>query len=202
MKTFRNYPVFTLFCLSACCWFGCAAPYHFIEPQLVNFSTASADTLANRRGEIAWRYHVLADAGNRKYAKKEARSGISLLAVRVRNGSADTVFFPESVLMFAGRDTLQPLTMEAAGEALRQTTAEDGGQGVVEVEVDAPLANLAVDIFNIATQEKANLRFVKELQEFYLVPSYVAPGQTVAGLLALPVKALTPLRFAEHEDAN
>ncbi|MEZ4932580.1 MAG: hypothetical protein R2788_10730 [Saprospiraceae bacterium] len=184
------FPLIALLVLTSC-----ASNYHLTEPLTLSFD--QPQDVQNGQAKISYRYNVLKEAGNRKYAKKEKQSGVSLLALRIENVGTDTLFFPGDFYVMAGRDSLYLLTSDEAGEALRQTTAEDSGNGAVEV--DAPLLNATKDIFNAATQVKANLRFAKELEEFYLFPCLVAPGVSRVGLQAMEVTAGKPLTFGLYK---
>lgn len=173
---------------------GCAAHYHYIEPANVRFEETAA-TLAGDQIEVAYRYDVLREAGNRRYARKERQSGIALLALRIQNHGPDTLFLPDDFLVTTGPETLYLLPLEEAAETLSQTTAEEAGSGAVEVEVPSGLA-VTRDIFNAFTQVKANIRLAKEMEEHYLLPGALPPGCTVTGLLALPVASGAPLKFS------
>lgn len=171
---------------------SCASNYHFINPPSVEMKT-SATISPPASCQIHYRYQVLKEAGNKKYAKKERQSGVSLLAVRIENTGLDTLFFPEHFQVHTDKDTVQILSLAKTGEALRQTTAEDSGNG--SVEVDAPAMMAVRDVFNATTQAKANLRFVQELRGNYLASVKIIPGEKRIGLLGLEVPAGTPLYF-------
>ena len=173
---------------------GCATKYNLIEPLTLDFGAPPA-TLADSDVEIAWRYDVLNNAGNRSYAQKELRNRVSLLAVLIKNPSADTLYFPENFLILSKMDTLSVLTMEESYYALCQDVVEKPMGENGGFELDAPWINFFGGAYNLVTEVKANTRFVKELNTYYLLPSVIAPRETVVGLIGLPVKQGTPLRF-------
>ncbi len=173
---------------------SCASKYRFIKPLSVQFDTAP-DTLASEQVKIAARYHVLKKAHNRKYARKEKRNKLSLLAIRIENDGQDTLYFPEDFYVMAEKDTLYMLNKVEAYDALHQTRSEENS----ELLVDEGWGTFFVDlvwVVAIGSKEfKANEHFADELDEFYLLPCFVAPGVSTVGLLALEVKKGTPLRF-------
>ncbi len=171
---------------------GCAAKYRPIEPLTVKFDDR-ADSLANGDILVSWEYDVLKNAGNKKNARKERRHEVSLLAVRVSNFTGDTLFLPENLSVISEKDTLEMLFSDDAYDELRQTIADNSFEG--DNYDEGWLIALGIDFYNTAVQTKANLRFAKELDKFYLTPCFVAPGKTTIGLLALPVKKKKPLRF-------
>ena len=123
---------------------GCAASYRPIEPATVSFDQFQ-DNLGGGQAEIAWRYNVLKEAGNRHHARKERQHGVSLLALRFTNNSQGTAL----------------------------------GSG----------------LFKINKQVRDNLRLARDLDAHYLQGRQVAPGNSVTGLLALPVAPGTGLKF-------
>jgi hypothetical protein len=174
------------FCVS------CASRYRLIQPFTVDFID-SIDSIQDQQVTIAYRYHVLKDSGNKKYVRKEYDNQVSLLAVRINNDGPDTLFFPENFLVKTKLDTLSMLHMEEAYELLCQTIVEDNDyevEGLIEL-----LISLPIEINNMIVQPKANKNFNTELEEYYLLPCYIAPGVSMIGLLALDVEKDTPLWF-------
>ncbi len=171
---------------------GCGASYQTIEPATVPFDQFQGDP-GGGRAAIAWRYNVLKEAGNRYQARKERQRGVSLLALNIVNNSPGMLLFPEDVWIIAGADTLEPLTIQQVDEALRRTTAEDE-PGVVEVDA-GPLMALGSGLFKINKQVRDNLRLARELDAHYLQGRRISPGNSVSGLLALPVAPGTGLKF-------
>lgn len=171
---------------------SCASNYHFINPPSLEL-TNSPEKLDNGRVEIGARYHVLKDAGNRRYAQNEMKSRVSLLAVRIENNSTDTLYLPNNIYVEAQKTPLYMLRKEEAYEAIRQDIVErSSGKGRPFGEW---VFHLPRAISNGIFQTKANMRFLEELDEFYLLPCYIAPGMSIVGLLVLEVNQDTPLRF-------
>lgn len=175
---------------------SCASKYRNLEPTTLKFDQLP-DTLKTGNVAFSWKYDVLGSARNRKYARKERWHNVRLLAVRVVNLSADTLFLPENLVVFSEKDTLRMLSADDAYAELRQNIADEplasGGS------VGDWLIEIIIDWRNQRVQKKANGRFSDELDQFYLTPSFVAPGKTTVGLLALPMKKKKPLRFDLRE---
>lgn len=170
---------------------ACVAPYRPIDPLTLEYE-ASPDTLANSPVKVTYQYHVLQEAGNKKYARNERESRVSLLGVLIDNQSADTLLFPENFLIMAGADTLYPLYLDEADEALSRYHQYDPGTAGFWEWL---FIYLIPEISLSAGEAKANKAFRKELDQYYLVFSTIAPGTTVSGLLALPVEKNTLLNF-------
>lgn len=193
-KTLRcmKNSLFCLLLLSSLLW-SCASNYYTIQPETIRFD-ASRDTLVGGELAIAWQYEVLKAAGNRRYARKERQQGVSLLALRLANQGAETLAFTETVEIFAGAEQLWPLSVEEAAKVFVQRTREPG-EGAVEVEGAEGIV-MAASLFNMAKGLNANIRFVKELDAYYLAGRDIPPGSTITGLLALPVRPGTAFSFS------
>jgi len=188
---------------------GCATQYRHVEPHTMEYS-AMPDTLHSCNVEITYRYDILANASNKKYARKEKKEGISLIAVRIANNGNDTLFIPDDILIEARDNWVFPLDMNEAIDVFIQdhpAALDELMGGAVEVGgvfvpggwgFLVPLATSIPSTINSSIEAKANDRFIKEMQDYYLVFSNVPPGATVSGLLALPVELFTPLTFSKN----
>jgi len=167
------------------------------------------DTLHSCKVEITYRYNILANASNKKYARMEKREGVSLLAVRIANYGNDTLFIPDDILIESRNNSVFPLDMDEAIDVFIQdhpavldelggVAIEAGGALIPSWGFLLPLATSIPSIINSSVEARANDRFIKEMLDYYLVYSNVPPGSTVSGLLALPVEPNTPLNFTRN----
>ncbi|WP_020534500.1 hypothetical protein [Lewinella cohaerens] len=199
----RNFGYFCIL-ITLCCA-SCAARYHPIQPETVAFITLP-DSLAKQEVTFAYRYHVLKDAGNRKYAKKEKRHGISLLALRIVNDRPDTLLFPEDFYVLGpnGGDSLNILWADMVYDRLLQDKYQKKGNYEVPLGRgfgDAMINNMGLSVKR-STEKKANELFSQELDDFYLVPCYIAPGVSMVGLVGINVERDTYLRFGVKENGH
>lgn len=181
-------------------WTGCAASYHPIQPQTVEFA-ALPDSLAKQEVTFAYRYHVLKDAGNRKYAKKEKTHGISLLALQIVNDGPDTLWFPQDFYALGPSGQVNILWADMVYDRLLQDKYQR--KAGLEVPIgrgfgDAVVNNAGLGIKR-SIEKSANEKFSQELDDFYLAPCYIAPGVTMIGLVALKVEPDTYLRFGVNQ---
>ena len=189
-----------LFIVLALGWAGCAASYHPIQPDTLAFA-ALPDSLAQLPVNFAFRYHVLKDAGNRKYAKKEKRHGISLLALRIVNDGPDTLSFPQDFYVLGPSGQVNILWADMVYDRLLQDKFQQ--KAGLEVPIgrgfgDAVVNNAGLGIKR-SIERSANEKFGQELGSFYLAPCYIAPGVTMVGLVGLKVEKDTYLRFGVKE---
>ena len=200
---------FVLFCLFILIYLfspGCATQYRHVEPQSIKYYN-EPDYTHNGEVEVTYRYNILENARNKKYARMEQRSGVCLLAVRIANFGNDTLFIPDDLIIESRNYNVFPLDMdEAINVFIQDSPVLDGVSSAGNIQIDAgwgwvvPLAASIPGAINNAVEQRANDRFIKEMLDYYLVYSNVPPGETVSGLLALPVKSNTPLKFEKRRD--
>ena len=195
---------FCLFLLSVLLLGGCASQYRHVEPHSMKYHNKPY-YLYNGEVEVTYRYNILEKAKNKKYARMEKRSGISLLAVRIANFGNDTLFIPDDLLIEGRDNCVFPLEMNEAIEVFIQDNPvmdEVGSLANVQVNTGwgwvVPIAVSIPGLINNSIEEKANERFIKEMEDYYLIYSNVPPGETVSGLIALPVAPNTPLDFSKR----
>jgi hypothetical protein len=201
-----KFPSFCLLLLFTV-FMGCATQYRHIQPNYMEYS-AVPDILDNGNIEITYRYNVLRGANNEKYARMGKKEGICLLAVRITNNGNDTLYFPNDILIESRDGYVFPLEMEDAIDVFIQDHSpvldELGGATAYVVTINTgwgfivPLAASIPSLINSSVEAKANDHFVNEMLDYYLVYSNVPPGETVSGLLALPVEPNTPLTFKKN----
>ncbi len=176
---------------------SCAASkYHNIEPKYLKFTDAP-DSLANGQVKINAQYNILKASNNRKYSNNEIVNKLSLLAVQIENNSTDTLFLPKDIYVMAGQETLTMHDMETTYQKLQQDYGQYSSDEWTNLE-----SELIGGLTNGLIQHKANKQFFQELDKYYLLPSFVAPGATTVGLLGLEVKRGTPLKFGLAERNN
>jgi hypothetical protein len=186
-QTFKN-GLFLAFSIAMA--MGCAGKYYLIEPQTLDF-TNSAVVFGKKDITIAWRYNVLREAGNNKYARKERRNDVSLIALAIKNNSTDTLHFPGNIMVLSGEDELEVMTVDDAYFALCQDIYESRrGIGMAD-----PLIIKIRDNINYEIQKKGNTLFVNELYDNYLFHRNIAPGTTLKGFICLSAQSKSPLRF-------
>ncbi len=176
---------------------GCAAPYRLIEPQTLVYPETMGTTI-NQEIEITYRYKVLEAKDNKRYERIAKRNGISLLAMRIANYSQDTIYFPEDILIKTESANFHPLEMDEAIDRMLQFNELPS----YYIESDDPwlfLGVVSTDVIIMSVQNKANKRFIKEMEEYYLVYSSIPPGEVVSGLIALPVRQNTRLFFEKRD---
>ena len=105
-----------LFCLLLSVYLfanGCASQYRHVEPHSIKYYN-EPDYTHNGEVEVTYRYNILENANNKKYARMEQRSGICLLAVRIANFGDDTLHIPDDLIIESRNSNVFPLGMDEA----------------------------------------------------------------------------------------
>ncbi len=98
---------------------SCASTYKSIRPQNLNYPAQN-----NQNGiEVAYRYDVMSDMGNKKYAKREKSKGIRVIAVKVTNNSDKTITLGQDMAFFSGQNQIFPLEPVLVKNLLKQPVA-------------------------------------------------------------------------------
>ncbi|MEJ8801639.1 hypothetical protein [Pontibacter sp. H249] len=144
---------------------SCASSYHAINPERINYH---AKVESSNVG-LQYKYDLLAEAGNKKYAKKEKKSLVQVVAVKYTNNTDRVIDLPQDVKLVAGSNQFTPLTPELAQRQLKQ---------------DVPIYLLYL-LFTpaklITSEEYIGGRMVK--QESFPISIFLGPGLTAFNLV-------------------
>ena len=103
-----------LFAFLALC--GCASGYRSISPQRAHFQGET-----NHSGlRFSYRMGVLSEVRNRKYAKREDRKGIRVVAVRLFNGTDRPLTVGQDIQFYTGDSELIPIDPSIVHAELKQ----------------------------------------------------------------------------------
>ena len=173
---------------------GCAANYRPINVSNVNYPAVE-----KKNGlELAFKYDVLREAGNKKMAKKEGNSSKKVVAIKLTNNTDSDLVIGRDMFFFAGQTKINPSQPQEMKMAIKQNVAgylpyglltlmkltitKDFQTSVYSIGyVIGPL----VTIFNMTTASGSNKRFEKNLKEYSLIDKTVKKGETIFGLMGV-----------------
>jgi hypothetical protein len=165
---------------------GCASSYKAIQPLNLAFENdmpMQGDSLV----VVAYRYNVLRESGNDRYADMEKRRGFCVLGMRIDNQSADTLYFPENFAFFNGTMPVEPLPLYFVDKPISQESNEDVVVLYPSYYLGDPLLDIPTFI-NMAVAVDADSKMRKEFEAYYLVYSTIPPNTAVQGIVAFPVQ--------------
>ncbi len=177
---------------------SCASSYRPIQPERMPYTNLTSN------GDVAlgYRYEVLGETRNKKYAKKELKNGVKVVAVSVTNNSAKPLTFGTDLKLMSGEKELLAMSPSSSFKALKQNTPIYLLYGLLTfvklriekkkysyVEVNEYRVGLVlgptITIGNLAVASGANKKFKTELISRDMWGKVIEPGKTVYGLVSL-----------------
>jgi hypothetical protein len=178
---------------------SCATTYKPIKPKSVNYN--SHDIQDNI--EFSYKYDVLRDRGNKKYAKKEYKKGVKLVAVKITNHSEKIINVGQDLLFYSGNkqiNLIEPMVMK---EIIKQIvpaylpylfltilngTLTKIENGVVTEEKYYPAGFIlgpSITAGNMIVAGTANKNMLNELVDNNILYNNIEKGETVYGIIGI-----------------
>lgn len=183
---------------------SCAASYKPIMPENLHYNQAN---ISSEGLSLRYRYNVLSQTANKKYAKKEMKRDIQLVAVEITNAGKQVVTIGEDVMLYANDQPLvisEPAYVHARLKQVVPTyllyllltpmqITSTGSNGESNVTPIGLAIGPGITALNIITASTANSNFRDQLTYYNLKGRTVQPGETVYGLVGLPDTGSAPL---------
>jgi hypothetical protein len=181
---------------------NCASGYKMIEPKSINYiSTNETDNV-----KLEYKYDLL----DKKYAKKELKKGVKLVAIKITNNSEkDIMFGGDAKLTYANGTEIYVMENEKVFKTLKQSpasylwyllltpmnfyTAENGQQTSsipIGLVVGPGLAG-----GNMIAAGSANKKFKTEMLEYNINGTLIKKGETKYGLIGIKSDSFDSLKL-------
>ena len=181
---------------------GCAATYRPINPTNLNYNSHD---LQDGVG-LSYKYDVLREKGNKKYAKKEDKKGVKLVAVKVTNNTDSVINVGKDVAFFSGNSQIFPMEPMAIKESIKQIVPGYlpyllltflqlniyQGNSVDSYPIGV-VVGPAITIGNMAMAGSANKNLLNELYEYNILSRDIQKGETVYGIIGVRDMGYSPL---------
>lgn len=181
------------FLLFAILMSGCAGSYKSLDLATLNYTKGSG---TSNTYSTEYRYDILSTRSNKKYAKKEDKSGISLVAIKFTNNSEEAVKGSE-LSFFNGDQQITPVDKETVYKKLKQgsaiyllylpivlTQTDCSNFGGCETKVLFPIG-IPLALINILISSSSNSTFKKELVEYDFENKVIQPGQSEYAIIGV-----------------
>ena len=191
---------------------GCASGYKAIRPKTINYTANNLDQGIG----FSYRYDVLSEAGNKKYAKHEKSKNLKLVAVKVSNYTGHPLNLANDVIFTAGNKILVPADPLVVKNELKQNApiyllfllltplnlniynSSSNGYGTeVNNSHSYPIGLLigpGISIGNMVVASTANTNFYNELLSF-TISRDIENGQTIYCLIGFRDIGYEPLNL-------
>lgn len=177
---------------------SCASSYNSIAPSRIQYHT----NLTNKNIDFSYKYGVLGERGNKKYAKKESLNRINVIAVKVTNNSDKPFVFGKDFMVHSNGVPVRILEPKIIHQNLKQ--------GVpiyvlylllTPIQLHMGDSSVPIGLFigpaiaggNMAAAGSANVSFLKELAENNLNGRTINAGETVYGIIGVYDTGFSPL---------
>jgi len=176
---------------------SCAGSYYAINPERLNY-TAKAE-----KGGVLlnYRYAVLEQRGNKKYAKKETKKHIRVVAINLTNTTGKPVSYND-MSFYAGDKEVFPLEINTIHRELKQAAASyllflfltpmNLYTGNSSIPIGLGLGP-GIAASNMSRAARANNSFKEELLEKDLTNAVIHSGETVYGVIGFRGISYDPL---------
>ena len=181
---------------------NCASGYKMIEPKSINY----VSTNETNNVKLEYKYDLL----DKKYAKKEIKKGVKLVAIKITNNSDKDLMFGRDVKLTYGNGTeIFVMENENVFNTLKQSpasylwyllltpmnlyTAENGQQTSstpIGLVVGPGLAG-----GNMIAAGSANKKFKTEILEYNINGSLIKKGETKYGLIGIKSGSFDSLKL-------
>lgn len=196
----RNSKITVITIVIAFLFASCASSYKAVDPGSLHYtSTDSSET-------FAYKYDILAQARNKKYAKKEGKNHIRVIAVRINNNTEQTLKYGENYKIYSGNQEVEILPVSTVTNSLKQTVPAyllyllltpakltvSSGMSQSSTPIGLVIGP-GLAILNVAIAASANSNFKKEMEAYSIVNKEIKPGDTLYGLIAIQNTDFLPL---------
>jgi hypothetical protein len=201
MKKFLTH--FMLLLSSVVLFSACAANYKTVRPNALNYNNISSDSSLT----FSYKYDVLMEAGNKRYAKKEQRKEIKVVAVKITNNTGADLNFSTDVKLYAGMQEAVLVDPVVVHKQLKQTVPTYlfyllltpmrfyvAKNGTVTTNIPVGLfLGPGLAIGNMVEASSSNNRLRNDLLRYNIINRTIRPGETVTGLIGLRESGFNPL---------
>lgn len=183
---------------------GCAARYRYIIPESLSYnSTAGTNSDAVYAN---YQYNVLATAKNKRYRKKEEKSFLNLVAIKITNNSDETINVDRELQFYSGDLKVALMDSDVTFSELKQQPLIyllymiltfsyleiDNGFQQEKYPIGFVLGP-GITLGNVLTASIANNKFRDELEKYSLVGEEILPGETKLALVGIPKNNYAPI---------
>lgn len=184
---------------------SCAAIYNPIEPSYLSYELAG-----NYNGlKLSYRYGILAELNNKRYARKESKQKIKLVAVKIENTSNQTLVVGSDFNLISNGQAIEFIKSAEAYQKLKQKNWPALGFLLLALTppvqttngasvADFPLGMVAGPMLaagNIFVAINANKQFQSELQSNTILGSTIKPQETIYGIIVLNSDQENPIEI-------
>jgi len=186
---------------------GCASVYKPINPPLINYTSHDLKDGVS----ISYKYDVLTEKGNRKYAKKENYKRVKVVSVKITNNTDNIINIGQDFVFYSGDKQIYPLEPIVVKKLLKQSTpsyilyflltplklniisTNSYETNSVETYSIGYALGPGIALGNMLVAGTANTNFENELYNYNIFNRNIEKGETVYGIIGLKDVGYDPI---------
>jgi len=171
---------------------GCAASYKPIYPPSVNYSSHDLQEGIS----FSYKYDVLRERGDKRYANKEFKKNVRVVAVKLTNNTDGVLNVGADLMFFDGTNQIIPMDPRSISSAIKQITPGYLGYLLLTFVSLSVTTNSGTDYYpvglvmgpvitlgNVVVSASANSNLQKELDMYDIRNRDIQPGETIYGIM-------------------
>lgn len=192
---------------------SCASSYKAVKPEAFYYNAQTeTDGIA-----FNYKYDVYGSTGNKKYAKREQKKLVQVVAVKITNNSGRILDATQDIQYYVGQQQVMPVAPEVVHSLIKQSTPSHllyllllpvtitSTTHVNNIETERnsfPLGLIlgpALAGINMIKASTANQKMLQDLKNYSLANRKIMPGETVYGLFGLSNSGYNPISVKVKE---
>jgi hypothetical protein len=179
---------------------SCAASYKPINPSKLQYSQS------DKNDTFQYKYDVLLWSNNKKFAKKELNTQIRIVAVKIYNGTGQTLKYGVNYKIYSDNKEVDILPIGEVTRHIRETvptyflyllltptTLTTSSQTSSNRIPIGYFLGPALTVINVGVAAGANKHFREEMEEYNLAEKEILNGETAYGLIGIQSQDVAPL---------
>ena len=186
---------------------SCASGYKMIEPENINYISS------NETNNVVFQYKY--DLLDNKYAKKELKKEVKLVAIKITNNSGkDIMFGKEAKLTYENGQEIYVMDNDKVYKLLKQSpasylwyllltpvnlyTSKPSPNGYQQETSSTPIGLIlgpGLAGGNMIVASSANNKFKEELFEYNMIGTVIKNGETKYGLIGIETDSFDALKL-------
>jgi len=181
---------------------SCAAHFHRIDPSKIQYTNTNSIEGLN----FSYRYNVLQEFNNNRYASKESRGLVKLVGVKITNTSGRDIIIRDDLQFMQNDYPVEIISSKIMRNFIQQNSTiyllylllsplqlyvQDGHE--IKTFPIGLIIGPSLAFFNIAGAHSANVNMEKNINDFDILSKTVKDGDTVYGFLCIQSSSYDPL---------
>ena len=179
---------------------SCASSYKAINPSSLNFPDGGADS------NFSYKYNVLKQANNKKLARKEDKTQIRVVAIKIINNTGKTLKYGYNYKIYSGNTEVPVLPISEVTSSINQSapiylfylllTPARFYVSTETTQSSTPIGYVlgpGLAALNVGIAAAANKNFKKEMEANNILDKEIRIGETAYGMIGIRNTDYAPL---------